>query len=110
MNEIRGKKLITIFFNDGSVEEFEDKDNEEYVWGVGPSGELMILRSLKHPQFNNTYIEKDHKYRCYANGMWINVECDTIELPKIVKPRPVEGIVTNIKDKQDEREASEKVT
>lgn len=50
---------FTIYFADGTEELYTQSETEQYLWIVGHSGELAVLRKLLHAMFTNTVIKED---------------------------------------------------
>ena len=64
---------LVIKMKDSEDEEWNDSDETEYTWGVGPAGDLMIFKTTYHAAFA-AQLNKDKRVFCYAPGTWLHVE------------------------------------
>lgn len=71
-NEIEAQDFI-VTLEVGESDEWNSTDEIKHSFGVGPSGDLMIFRSVYNAQFGAA-LKKDERWFIYAPGTWLRVE------------------------------------
>lgn len=78
MSEIKIPKTFVVTKNRGKLDAeqdtWESTEKEQYAWGVGPGGDLMIFRAIYHSTFAVKMSDNDTKWFCYAAHTWDTVE------------------------------------
>lgn len=76
MKDIKIPNTFVVVLDDGEEETWESSNEEQFAWGVGPGGDLMVFRAIFHTTFQVKMSDNDTKYYCYAAGSWKNVRVE----------------------------------